>query len=90
MAMGFLFRAGSEARQGIERRWLTAGLRPVPSTGQGTLLLEQLSSFGPSILPSWGPGCPDGNSFCPLSSSGQEKGCFGVCLGVCCVRIYPL
>ena len=26
----------------------------------------------------------DGSSFCPLSSSGQEKGCFGVGLGVFC------
>ena len=33
-------------------------------------------------FPSWGPGCPDGSSFCPLSSSDQEKGCFGVRLEV--------
>ena len=30
-----------------------------------------------------------GSSFCQLSSSGQEKGSFGVGLGVFCVRIYP-
>ena len=29
-----------------------------------------------------------GSSFCPLSSSGQEKGCFGVELGVFCVCTY--
>ena len=29
-----------------------------------------------NILPSWGPKCPDGSSFCPLS--GQEQGCFRV------------
>ena len=34
-----------------------------------------------NILPSWGPVCPDSSSFCTLSSSGQEKGCFGVGLG---------
>ena len=38
---------------------------------------------------SWGPNCPDGRSFCPLSSSGQKKGCFGVVFGVFCVRTYP-
>ena len=36
------------------------------------------------LLPNWalllGPGCPDSSSFCPLSSSGQENGCFGVVL----------
>ena len=41
------------------------------------------------IFPSWGPSCPDGNSFGPLLSSGQEKGCFGVGFGVFCVRTYP-
>ena len=51
-------------------------------------LLEQFCYFS-SILPSCGPFCPDGISFCPLSSSGQENGCFGVRLGVFCVRTYP-
>ena len=41
-----------------------------------------------NILPSGGPNCPDGSSFCPLSSSGQEKGCFGAGMGVFCVRTY--
>ena len=36
-----------------------------------------------------GPGCPDGSSFCPLSSSGQENKCFGVGFGVFCVGTYP-
>ena len=42
-----------------------------------------------NILPSWGSGCPDCSSYCPLSSSGQEKGCFGVGLGVLWVHTYP-
>ena len=25
-----------------------------------------------NILPGWGPDCPDGSSFCPLSNSGQD------------------
>ena len=41
-----------------------------------------------NILPSWGPGCPDCSSFHPVSSSGQEKGCFGLGLGVFCVLTY--
>ena len=41
-----------------------------------------------NILPSWGPNCPDYSSFCPLSSSGQKKGSFGVGLGVFCVCTY--
>ena len=36
--MGSLARAGSEARPGSERRRLAAGRRPVPSTGQNTIL----------------------------------------------------
>ena len=39
-------------------------------------LLEIFAHFS-NILPSWGPNCPDGTSFCPLSSSGKVKGCFG-------------
>ena len=51
---------------------------------------RKVCPFSSSIfLPSWGPGCQDGSSFCPLSGSGQEKGCFGVGLGVFCVRTYP-
>ena len=51
-----------------------------------------LEKFCPllNILHSWGPNCPDCSSFCPLSSSGQEKGCFGVGLGVFCVCTYSL
>ena len=30
----------------------------------------------PTILPWWGPGCPHGSSFCPLSSSGQQRDVF--------------
>ena len=41
------------------------------------------------ILPSWGLNFSDGSSFCPRSSSGQEKGCFGVGLAVFCVHTYP-
>ena len=37
-------------------------------------------------LPRWGPVCPDSSSFCLLSSSEQEKGCFGVGL---CAYISP-
>ena len=37
-----------------------------------------------NILPSWGPFCPDGRSLCPLSSSGQEKRCFGARLFCAC------
>ena len=40
-------------------------------------LLETVAHFS-NILPSWGPFCLDSSSFCPFSSSGQEKGCFGV------------
>ena len=36
-----------------------------------------------------GPFCPDSSSFCPLSESDQEKGCFGVGLGVFLVLAYP-
>ena len=36
--MGSLARAGSEARPGSERRRPAAGWRPVPSTGQNTVL----------------------------------------------------
>ena len=36
--MGSLARAGSEARPGSERRRPVAGWRPVPSTGQNTVL----------------------------------------------------
>ena len=32
---------------------------------------------------------PSCSSFCPLSSSGQEKGCFGMGFGVFCVCTYP-
>ena len=42
-----------------------------------------------NILPRWGPFCPDSSSFCPLSKSGQEKGCFWVGLGVFLVCTYP-
>ena len=42
-----------------------------------------------NILPNWGPGCPDSSSFRPLLSSGQEKGCFGVGLGVFFVHTNP-
>ena len=45
-------------------------------------------SVSGSILPRWGPFCPDSSSFCPLSKSGQEKGCFGVGLGVFLVCAY--
>ena len=37
----------------------------------------------------WGPFCPGSSSFCPFSKSGQEKGLFGVGLGVVCVCAYP-
>ena len=40
-----------------------------------------------NILPTWGPNCPDGSSFCPLSSSGQERGVLGWVLG-CFVYIH--
>ena len=40
-------------------------------------------------LPKWGPACPDCTSFCPLSSSGQEKGYFGGFWG-CFVYIHIL
>ena len=42
-----------------------------------------------NILPSWGPNSPDCSSFCPRSSSGQEKGCFWVGLEMFCVCTYP-
>ena len=51
-------------------------------------LLEKFCPLS-NILPSWGPFCPECSSFCPLSSSGQEKGCFGVGFGAFCVRTYP-
>ena len=44
-------------------------------------VLESFAFFS-NILPSWDPNCPDSCSFCPLSSSGQEKGYFGVGFGV--------
>ena len=52
------------------------------------LLLKSFVHFSNS-LPSLGPGCPDGSSFCRISSSGQEKGCFGMGFGVFCVCTYP-
>ena len=56
--------------------------------GLHTVFLESFAHFS-NILPSWGPFCPGSSSFCPLSTSGQEKGCFGVGLGVFCVCTYP-
>ena len=41
------------------------------------------------VLPTLQTFCLDGTSFFQISSSGQEKGCFGVGLGVFCVRKYP-
>ena len=45
------------------------------------------------VLPTFQTSYPVGvwiaRTFCPLSSSGQEKKCFGVGLGVFCVRTYP-
>ena len=41
-----------------------------------------------NILPRWGPSCPECSSFCTLSSSVQEKGCFGMGFGgVLCTYI---
>ena len=73
---------------------------PCPRLGQGPCQygVQQINFFAhfwksfahfSNILPSWGPNCPDCSSFCPLSISGQEKGCFGVSLWVFCVHTYP-
>ena len=53
-----------------------------------TIWGRSLAHFS-NFLPSVGPNCPDYSSFCPLSSSGQEKGCFGVGLVVFCICTYP-
>ena len=84
---------GEEARRGCE------DADAAPTAGQVQvvctwiiffrLILEIFSHFS-NILPGWGQNCPDSSSFCPLSSSGQEKGCFGVGLGLFCVCTYPL
>ena len=51
--------------------------------------LERFCHFS-KFWPSWGPFCQDSSSFCPLSTSGKEKGCFGAGFwGVLCTYISP-
>ena len=56
-----------------------------PDEKKIVLFWESFAHFS-NILPRWGQNCPDSSSFCPLSKSGKEKVCFGVGLGVFCVR----